>query len=184
MQSPLWITDKSCLHPALCPRFPWEITGTCWTIRSSGFVSWFLEESTLLRAAHSAWDAQAQWQLQPTWSRGGINSLQEKRQEKLHGMALWPELQYSGSAWFCNKLCLSQHQSYTGGGPKISSFPHLVKFMFFSSLHKFYCGTSGCECLETDLEKEKSLYILQVRNPGLAQLHSLGSGKGFTPSAM
>lgn len=38
--------------------------------------------------------------------------------------------------------------------------------------------------LVTDLEKEKSLCILQVRNPGLALLHLLGSGKGLTPYAM
>lgn len=69
-------------------------------------------------------------------------------------------------------------------GPTISSFPHLVKFMFFYSLQKFYCGTSGCECLETDLEKEKTYTFCKFRNPGLAQLHSLGSGKGFTPYSM
>lgn len=43
-----------------------------------------------------------------------------------------------------------------GGGPKISSFSHLVNFMFLSSLQKFYCGTSDCELYVSDwLRKRK-----------------------------
>lgn len=107
------ISGKPCLHPALCPRCPISL-GDAEQYAPTAFVSWFLEESILQRAAHSARDTQAQRQLQPTWSGGGINSLQEERQERLHSMALWPELQRSGSAWFCTKLCFSQHQGYIG----------------------------------------------------------------------
>lgn len=92
----------------------------------TAFVSWFLEESILQRAARSAWDAQAERQLQPTWRGGGINSVQEERQEKLHGMVLRPELQYAGSAWFLSFVLASIR--VTLDGSEIVHFPHLVKF--------------------------------------------------------
>lgn len=126
------------LQPSFCAKptmDPWQelppscslpsishLSGTGWAIRSSSSCALIPGGKHPLRAAPSPWDAQAQRQLQPTWSRAGINSLQEERQEKLHDMALWPELQYSGSACFCNKLCFSQHQSYTGGDPKFPVF--------------------------------------------------------------
>lgn len=107
--------------------------------------------------------------------------MQEERQEKLHGMALWPELQYSGSAWFCNKLFLSYCQLYWGG-PKISSFPHWVKFMFLSSLQKFYCGISDCECLSfilvTDLQKRKKPMYSASQEPWACPASLIGFWQG------
>lgn len=70
------ISDKRCLHPAPCPWISISLaSGEQYA--PTAFVSWFLEESILLRAAYKAPEAQAQQQLQHTWNGGGINSLLE-----------------------------------------------------------------------------------------------------------
>lgn len=68
-----WISDKC----SLCPALSLQISISLEQYSAISFVFWFLEESILQRAAYQAWDAQAQQQLQPTWSGGGINSLLE-----------------------------------------------------------------------------------------------------------
>lgn len=120
------VVQWQALPPSCSPSWISRFTGTCWTIHSSSFCVLIPRrkrppESSSLGLRRSGTAAAAAYM-----EGGGINSLQEERQKKLHGMVLWPELQHAGSAWLLSFALASIRVILDG--PEITSFPHLVKF--------------------------------------------------------
>lgn len=141
VQRAKWISDKHGLHPALCPEFPVSL-GHAEQYTPAAFVSWFLEDSILQRAAHSASDAQAQQQLQPTCKEGGINSLQEERQE----ITWYGAMARAAACKFSLVLNLSCILISIRVILDIASFPHLVKFKRSEPFAAFaVVANSDCE---------------------------------------